>query len=87
MEEKVVMPKLGLTMTRGTVVKWHKAVGDAVAKGDIVCVTLKRKRLLTRFLRLATGISVKSLYKRVRSRRCCSLFVLLNADRSLEEWI
>ena len=37
MEEKVLMPKLGLTMTRGTVVKWHKAVGDIVDKGDIVC--------------------------------------------------
>jgi pyruvate dehydrogenase E2 component (dihydrolipoamide acetyltransferase) len=37
MEEIVTMPKLGLTMTRGTVVTWHKAVGEAVKKGDVIC--------------------------------------------------
>jgi len=28
------MPKLGLTMTEGTVVKWLKAEGDKVSKGE-----------------------------------------------------
>jgi pyruvate dehydrogenase E2 component (dihydrolipoamide acetyltransferase) len=32
----MVMPKLGLTMTEGTVVKWLKAEGDSVAVGDTV---------------------------------------------------
>lgn len=34
MAEIIVMPKLGLTMTEGTIGAWHKKVGDAVAKGE-----------------------------------------------------
>jgi pyruvate dehydrogenase E2 component (dihydrolipoamide acetyltransferase) len=30
------MPKLSDTMTEGTVVKWHKAVGDSVSTGDVL---------------------------------------------------
>ncbi len=30
----VRMPKLGLTMTEGTIVKWYKAVGDPIAVGE-----------------------------------------------------
>ena len=34
MAKVVVMPKLGLTMTEGTVSKWLKKVGDAVKEGE-----------------------------------------------------
>lgn len=34
MAKTVVMPKLGLTMTEGTVSKWLKKVGDAVSEGE-----------------------------------------------------
>ena len=34
MAKVVVMPKLGLTMTEGTVSKWLKKVGDEVKEGD-----------------------------------------------------
>ena len=34
MAKVVVMPKLGLTMTEGTVSKWPKKVGDAVSEGE-----------------------------------------------------
>lgn len=34
MATNVLMPKLGLTMTEGTVVKWNKAVGDTVTAGE-----------------------------------------------------
>ena len=37
MEEYVIMPKLGLTMTRGTVSKWTKQVGEPVSKGEVIC--------------------------------------------------
>lgn len=30
----VLMPQLGETVTEGTISKWHKAIGDAVAAGD-----------------------------------------------------
>ena len=32
----IEMPKLSDTMTTGTVVKWHKQVGDPVSNGDII---------------------------------------------------
>ncbi|MDK2927707.1 MAG: hypothetical protein PWR31_1398 [Bacillota bacterium] len=32
----VTMPKLGLTMTEGTITKWLKQVGDSVKKGDLL---------------------------------------------------
>lgn len=34
MAKEVVMPKLGLTMTEGTVDSWHKKEGDAVKEGE-----------------------------------------------------
>jgi len=34
MATHVVMPKLGLTMERGTVVKWYKVEGQAVHEGE-----------------------------------------------------
>ncbi|MEK4147721.1 dihydrolipoamide acetyltransferase family protein [Robertmurraya sp. FSL W8-0741] len=39
----ILMPKLGLTMTEGTVESWYKKEGDAVKKGDIVCTISSEK--------------------------------------------
>ena len=36
MEEVVLMPRLSDTMTEGIIAAWHKNVGDAVKKGDIL---------------------------------------------------
>ncbi len=36
MPSYIEMPKLSDTMTEGTVVKWRKAVGDAITLGDVV---------------------------------------------------
>ncbi len=36
MPSYIEMPKLSDTMTEGTVVKWHKALGDTVEMGDVV---------------------------------------------------
>lgn len=32
----ITMPKLGLTMTSGSVAKWHKKEGDRVEKGEVI---------------------------------------------------
>jgi pyruvate dehydrogenase E2 component (dihydrolipoamide acetyltransferase) len=32
----VMMPKFGQTMTEGTIVRWEKAVGDLVQKGEVL---------------------------------------------------
>jgi hypothetical protein len=42
MSVNIEMPKLSDTMTEGTLVKWHKNVGDSVEIGDI----LEKKRRL-----------------------------------------
>ncbi len=34
MAREIVMPKLGLTMSEGTIVKWHVSEGDSVKAGD-----------------------------------------------------
>jgi pyruvate/2-oxoglutarate dehydrogenase complex dihydrolipoamide acyltransferase (E2) component len=37
MEEYVLMPKLGLTMTRGMVSKWKKQINEPVKKDEVIC--------------------------------------------------
>jgi pyruvate dehydrogenase E2 component (dihydrolipoamide acetyltransferase) len=37
MAEKIVMLALSPTMETGTIVKWHKKVGEAIAGGDVLC--------------------------------------------------
>ena len=34
---QIKMPSLSPTMTEGTIVKWNKNEGDAVAAGDVLC--------------------------------------------------
>ncbi len=36
MDEVILMPRLSDTMTEGVIASWHKNVGDAVKKGDIL---------------------------------------------------
>ena len=36
MAEVILMPRLSDTMTEGVIADWHKKVGDAVKKGDIL---------------------------------------------------
>src|SRR5882757_5437827 len=33
----VPMPHMGVSIEEGTVIAWHKAVGDAVVEGDVIC--------------------------------------------------
>jgi pyruvate dehydrogenase E2 component (dihydrolipoamide acetyltransferase) len=33
----VPMPHMGVSIDEGTVIAWHKAVGDVVAEGDVIC--------------------------------------------------
>jgi pyruvate dehydrogenase E2 component (dihydrolipoamide acetyltransferase) len=40
---ELVMPKLGLTMTEGTLVKWKVARGEQVRAGDILFVVETEK--------------------------------------------
>ena len=37
MAEKIIMPQGGQDITEGRVVRWHKAEGDPVQKGEVIC--------------------------------------------------
>lgn len=43
MATQIIMPKLGMAMTEGTVVKWLKQDGDEVSKGEPVVVVMSKK--------------------------------------------
>ena len=43
MATRVIMPKLGLTMTEGAVVKWIKSDGERVEKGERIAVVMSKK--------------------------------------------
>jgi pyruvate dehydrogenase E2 component (dihydrolipoyllysine-residue acetyltransferase) len=42
-ETPLVMPKLSMTMTEGVLVAWHKAEGDEVRAGDVICEVMTDK--------------------------------------------
>lgn len=42
-EQALVMPKMSMTMEEGQVLTWHKAEGDAVRSGDVVCEVMTDK--------------------------------------------
>jgi pyruvate dehydrogenase E2 component (dihydrolipoyllysine-residue acetyltransferase) len=37
MAEKIIMPQGGQDITEGRVVRWHKAEGDSVKQGEVIC--------------------------------------------------
>ena len=43
MSETIIMPKLGMTMTEGTIVEWYKEVGDPVNEGEAVLMISSEK--------------------------------------------
>ncbi len=40
-EVKVIMPKLGLTMTKGTITEWKKQEGKSVKKDEVMVELLE----------------------------------------------
>jgi pyruvate dehydrogenase E2 component (dihydrolipoamide acetyltransferase) len=42
-EIPLVMPKMSMTMEEGTLIAWHKAEGDVVRSGDVVCEVMTDK--------------------------------------------
>ena len=38
MATELMMPKLGIKMTEGTIIEWKKKEGDRIEKGESICV-------------------------------------------------
>ena len=60
MPVEIVMPKLGLTMTEGMIVKWNFREGDAVNQGDILFV-LETEKVTYEVEASASGILARIL--------------------------
>ena len=69
MATEVLMPKMGLTMTEGTIEEWKKHEGDAVKKGDVLFSVATDK--LTNDVECDTdGILLKILYGEGETVEC-----------------
>ena len=60
MINKIIMPKLGFTMTDGTIVKWLKAEGEDVKVGEIL-FEVETDKVVTEVEASASGILRKIL--------------------------
>ena len=62
MAEFIVMPKMGLTMTEGTISNWRKQEGDTIKKGEII-FDVETDKLTNEFDSKADGVLRKILVK------------------------
>lgn len=60
-EIKVIMPKLGLTMTKGTITEWKKQEGKSVKKDEVIAV-IESEKIVTVIVAPKDGILKKILY-------------------------
>ena len=61
-EIEVRMPKLGLTMETGTIVKWLKKEGDRVEKDEVIA-NIETEKLIGEIKAPASGVLEKILKK------------------------
>lgn len=66
---QILMPKLGLTMTEGTVDSWYKQEGDHVDKGEVVC-TISSEKLTHDIEAPGSGILLKILVPETEEQVC-----------------
>jgi len=57
----VIMPKFGMTMQKGTVVEWKKAVGEKVEKGEVI-VVVESEKITGEVEAPATGVLAEILH-------------------------
>lgn len=62
MAQTIVMPKLGLTMERATVLNWKKRTGDTVEKGEVV-VEVETDKIVNEVESPCSGTLLKILVK------------------------
>lgn len=58
--DAVTIPKWGIEMTHGTIVAWHKKVGDAVAAGEDI-VDIETDKIVNSFEARTSGTLVRIL--------------------------
>lgn len=76
MATEIIMPKLGLTMTEGTVDEWLKNEGDSISKGDIVC-SISSEKLTHDVEAPADGVLIKILVPAGDDAECKAQLAIL----------
>lgn len=69
MATEILMPKLGLTMTEGTVDTWYKSPGDTVEKGEVIA-TISSEKLTHDVEAPAAGVLVKIVTEEAGEQVC-----------------
>ncbi|WP_071394061.1 dihydrolipoamide acetyltransferase family protein [Bacillus tuaregi] len=87
MAKVVVMPKLGLTMTEGEVVKWHKAEGEQVNVGDAL-FDVATDKLTNEVEASESGILRKILINEHQSIACLEPVAIIAAgDENIDSFL
>ena len=77
--KNIVMPKLGLTMTEGTVSKWHKAAGDAVKEGEPL-FDVETDKLTNTIEASASGTLLKIYVPEGGTAKCLEKVAVIGAE-------
>jgi pyruvate dehydrogenase E2 component (dihydrolipoamide acetyltransferase) len=78
MAKIVIMPKLGLTMTEGTIVKWNKKEGEAVAAGEVL-LEIATDKLTNEVEAVESGIVRKILAQEDETIECLKPIAIIAA--------
>lgn len=85
MAEKVIMPKLGLTMTEGTITEWMKEEGDTVKAGDVL-FEMSTDKLTNEIEAKVDGVLLKILVQEEETAPClATVAVIGDADEDITE--
>lgn len=79
MATEVLMPKLGLTMTEGTIEEWKIKEGQAVKKGDIL-FSVATDKLTSEIEADTDGVLLKILLAEGEAGPCKSVIAYIGAE-------
>lgn len=84
MKVKVHMPKLGMTMKKGTVVQWLKSEGDEVKKGEEL-VEIESEKITNTVEALETGILTEIMVKEGEETEISTVIAIITTSESSEK--
>lgn len=79
MAQEVLMPKLGLTMTEGTIEEWKYKEGDSVKKGDIL-FSVATDKLTNDVEAEADGVLLKILLPEGETAPCKAVIAYIGEE-------
>ncbi len=82
MGQLLVMPKLGLTMTEGTIVEWFKKEGEEVKKGEKL-FAVETSKLTNEVEAPASGVLRKIIHKDGKLAVLEPVGILAGADEDI----